>query len=266
MGVFKYILLNVTVVFLFFIIMLWVSSCRTNNHQSESVNVEYDKSAMNIDGTIINNVDDFDKPKRQTDVDTISISPEKLLLIKNEGNNHFSMHIDLPNYDHSEVDSIILTWINSNLANALDDNSSYFFNVNKDSCSQQYKRDFNRKYEGNIFAIADLAQFYSNKHFDIYRGGQLGIDYDITCKKIYESKDVVSFEIANFFCNYSTMNSNTNYTGATFFKYNGKMLTWAMFEHSNVKEVLKTEVNKQFLKFPDDKYELFLKILLTLSF
>lgn len=259
MSVLKYIILKILFVFLCFIIMSWVSSCRNNNYQRESVNVEYDQSAMNINGRITNNVDEFDKPKRLTDVDTISITPEKLLLIKNEGNNHFSLQIDLPNYDHSEVDRSILTWINSNLEYALEDSSSCFVNVTNNIGSQELKRNFNRKYEGDVFAIADLAHFYSNKHFNIYKGLQLGIDYDIKCRKIYESKDVVSFEILNFFCNYSTMDSNMNYTGATFFKYNGKMLTWAMFENSNVKDVLKTEVNKQFLKFPDDKYELFLK-------
>ena len=54
------------------------------------------------------------------------------------------------------------------------------------------------------------------------------------------------------------MQSYTMFRGATFFKYNGNLLTWAMLEGSNVKDIVKDEVNLQFLQFPDDKYEEFL--------
>ena len=239
----------------FLISLTFVCSCTNDNkHQSESVNVDYGEGAMNINGS--NNVDIDLNPKRQKDIDTISITSKEILLVKNIGNNHFSLQIELPDYDHSEIDKNILYWINNNLE--IEGSVAINDSTRKSNESKEYGRPYNPKYEGDLFDYQNLAEFYSNKHFDIYNDLQLGIDYSITCKKIYESKDVVSFEIVDFFCNYSNMQSYTDYRGATFFKYNGRILNWAMFESSNVKEVVRREVNNQFLKFPNDKYEEFL--------
>ena len=224
-------------------------SCKNDNkHQNESADVEYADSMINVDRTIngLDNNNDL-QPKRLKDVDTISVSSNEIFLVKNVGDNHFSLQVELPNYDHSDIDRNILTWINNNLEVGND----YLNSNNNDKFES-------KRYIGDVFDFYSFAHFYASKHFDIYKGLQLGIDYSITCRKVYETKDVVSFEIIDFFCNYSSMRSDTNCRGATFFKYNGSMLTWAMLENSNVKEVLKSEVNNQFLKFPVDKYEEFL--------
>ncbi len=242
-----------------FVFGLLFCSCKEKlKHQYESPEIEYGENAMSDHDSKSNIINTSVQTKHQIDVDTISITSNELFYSKSEGNNHFTLQIDLPNFDNYEINQKILQWINNNLEEVIDDSTGVNVDRTHIDHFDEYKSSFNKKYNGDLQDIRRMAQFYSNKHFDIYQGIQLGIDYNINCKKIYESKDIVSYEIVEFFCNYSIMQSFSLCRGATFFKYNGNQLVWAMFEDSDVKEVLKQEVNSQFLKFPDDKYEEFL--------
>ncbi len=244
-------------IYLFFFTALCLLSCKDQHkHVEDNAEIEFNDIDITRSNSSLDTIDTT--PKRQNDVDSISITEKQLTYIKSNGNNHFSLEIDLPNYDSSDVDKNIMTWIINNL----DDESLYTL------CSQsrnttiadneKKQSSINKKYSGNVLDFREIALFYANKHFEIYNGPQLGIDSDIKCKKIYESKDVISYEINNYICNYSVMQSKTRIKGVTFFKYDGSVMSWGMFENSNIKDVLKHEVNNQFLKFPDDKYEEFL--------
>ena len=234
------------------IFMCFLSCSKKPEHQNESADVEYGEDVLN-DKKGIRVDTEYIKPKYQSDIDTLSITANKIHHIKSEGNNHFELQIELPCLGDDEINKKLLYWINSNL----EDNIIYALST-PDTLANNNSKFVNKVYDGDLFDYDRLAHFYSNKHFSIFNGLQMGIDYDITCKKVYESKDVISYEINNFFCNYSTLDSKSIYKGVTFFKYNGNILSWAMFENSNVKDIVQKELNNQFFKFPEEKYRDFL--------
>ena len=244
--------------FITFLFAAIVISCKeSTNHVADTADIEYGDSNMNNNG--VNYVDSSAFiPEKQKDADSLSVTAKHLCCVKSSENNHFSLDIDLPAFDHADVDRKIMTWINSHLEETLEDTLDSNADKTVIDDFEAYKTEFNRKYDGNVLDFKALAQFYRDKHFSLYSGSQLGIDYTISCKKVYESKDVVSYEINEYFGNYAIMQSKSTIKGATFFKYNGDQLNWAMFEDSNVKEVLKREVNSQYLKFPQEQYEEFL--------
>lgn len=245
------------VVLVFLSAALFFSCEERTNHVADTADVEYGDSNMNNSGVSYIDSAAF-IPEKQKDADSISVTSKHLYCVKSSENNHFCLDIDLPVFDNGDIDRKILTWINNHLEETIEDT----LNSNADKAVvddfEAYKAKFNKKYDGDIFNLKAMAIFYRDKHFSLYSGSQLGIDYNISCKKIYESKDIVSFEINEYFGNYAIMQSKSTVKGATFFKYNGDQLTWAMFEDSNVKEVLKREVNNQYLKFPQEQYEEFL--------
>lgn len=196
--------------------------------------------------------------KRIGDKDSLSISSTKLIIKKNVGNNHFSLSIDLPHYDNGNIDMNILSWINQNLEEEISDTLDYRADPEVVADFNEYKANYNRVYDGNLEDLKSLAIFYADKHFYLYHGDRLGIDYNIECKKIYENKDVVSFEISEFFSNYALLKTSSTIRGTTFFKFNGKRLSWAYFENSNVKNIVKKEINRQYLRFSPEAYEQFL--------
>ena len=195
------------------IFMCFLSCSKKPEHQNESADVEYGEDVLN-DKKGIRVDTEYIKPKYQSDIDTLSITANKIHHIKSEGNNHFELQIELPCLGDDEINKKLLYWINSNL-------------------------------EDNIIYALSTPDTLANNNSKFVN-------------KVYESKDVISYEINNFFCNYSTLDSKSIYKGVTFFKYNGNILSWAMFENSNVKDIVQKELNNQFFKFPEEKYRDFL--------
>lgn len=193
------------------------------------------------------------------DIDSISVTSKVAEIQRSVGNNHFSLRIELPHYDDGAVDRNILTWINRNLEDVIRDSLDYNVDNNINDDFQEYQMTYNQKYEGNLSDIKSLLRFYADKHFIIYNGDRLGVEYNIDCRKVFENKDIVSFEITEFFSNYAIMKTRNLVRGASFFKYNGQLLSWPFFEKSNVKNIVKKEINRQYLKFSQDAYEEFLK-------
>lgn len=202
---------------------------------------------------------DTDHIRTIKDVDSISVSSNVAEIVRTVGNNHFSLRIELPHYDNGPVDRNIMSWINHNLEDSIRDSLDYNAGQENDTDFSEYQTAYNQKFEGNLMDLNSLLKFYADKHFIIYHGDRLGIEYNIECRKIFENKDVVSFEISEFFSNYAIMKTINLHRGATFFKYNGQLLSWAFFEKSNVKNIVKKEINRQYLKFSQDAYDDFLK-------
>lgn len=193
------------------------------------------------------------------DIDSISITANVAEIQRAVGNNHFSLRIELPHYDDGDVDRNILSWINHNLEEDIRDSLDFNADMDYDDDFRQFQAAYNHKYEGNLSDMNRLLQFYADKHFIIYHGDRLGIEYNIDCRKVFENKDIVSYEVSEFFSNYAIMKTRNLIRGASFFKYNGQLLSWAFFEKSNVKNIVKKEINRQYLKFSQDTYEDFLK-------
>lgn len=197
-----------------------------------------------------NHADKVDMPEgRFKDVDTIFVEGNIAKIRKSDENNHFELDIDLPHADNANVNLSILTWINHILN----------YGVNADNANVNDENLKNQKFKGNVNNVFDMMQFYADKHFYYYPDKQLGIDYKVQCRQVFQSKDIITYEIKEFFCNYSSMETVNNCTGASFFKFNGDILSWAMFEDSNVKQVVKREINTQFLKLQPDDYDEFLR-------
>ncbi len=192
------------------------------------------------------------------DIDSISVTSKVAEIQRSIGNNHFSLRIELPHYDAGAVDRNILAWINHNLEDVIRDSLDYNVDNNNDDF-HEFQMTYNQKYEGNLNDIKSLLRFYADKHFIIYNGDRLGVEYNIDCRKVFENKDIVSFEISEFFSNYAIMKTRNLVRGATFFKYNGQLMSWPFFEKSNVKNIVKKEINRQYLKFSQDAYDEFLK-------
>lgn len=190
------------------------------------------------------------------DVDSVSVNSSKAEIKRTVGNNHFSMSIELPHCNNRDTEHNILYWINHNLETDVVD-ANYEKDVVVDSASVE-RQDYGQKYAGDLNDLKSLLNFYADKHFILYRGDRLGIDYSVDCKKIFENKDIVSFEITEYFTNYAIMKTMILIRGASFFKFNGKQLSWAYFENSNVKNIVKKEINRQYLKFSARAYEDFL--------
>ena len=192
---------------------------------------------------------DQDMPEgRFKDVDTIFVDGNIAKIRKTDENNHFELELEIPKAQNDNVNVSILTWIN------------HFLNsgVNADNATSSDQALKKEKFKGDVKNVTEMMQFYADKHFYYYPDKQLGIDYKIQCRMLYQSKDIITYEIKELFCNYSSMETVSNLTGASFFKYNGDILSWAMFEDSNVKQVVKREINNQFLKLSPDDYDEFL--------
>ena len=247
-------------VFLIFTLLssLWACEKKTETRSGE-INIPEKDVYETVHKSSLHESDSITEAKKIGNKDSLSISSTKLVMKKNVGNNHFSLIIELPHYDNGDIDLNILSWINQNLEEQIQDTLDYRADPEVVADFNEYKANFNRKYEGNLRNLNSLANFYADKHFFLYHGDRLGIDYNIECKKIYENKDVVSFEISEFFSNYALLKTNNTIRGTTFFKYNGKLLSWAFFENSNLKSIVNKEINRQYLRFSPEAYEQFLK-------
>lgn len=242
---------------LFLLLMLCFSCQEKKQAQQGEVSAEFFDSVANNSPTRTDSIA-IPEARKTMDVDTISVTSKVVHLIRNLGDNRFNLRIELPAYGKQEVDMKILQWINNNLEEEITDTLDADSDADNLADFNAYKAFYNQKYEGDMNNVRNLALFYADKHFGLYPPEKLGIDHKIECLKVYESKDVVSYEITEFFCDYGLMKSKTSVRGTTFFKYNGERLSWAMFENSNVKDVAKKEVNVQFLKLSDDNYQSFL--------
>ena len=195
---------------------------------------------------------------RLEDIDSLTVSRNELTCVRKIGDNRFSLKIDLPRYGKQETNRRILEWMNRHLQERIDEKSAFVPERIKKSGLNQFLDFQNKIYAGDVFNLNDLARFYADKHFLLFGEEQLGINYSIECRKVYENKDVVSFEINEFFTNYAEIKSESNLKGATFFKFDGTQLSWAMLEESNVKAVAKNAVNAQALNMSKQNYEDFL--------
>ena len=148
-----------------------------NNSKEDTIDIVRKSSLTEYDSVV--------DSKRIGDVDSLSISSTKLIKKKNVGNNHFSLMIDLPHYDNGDIDMNILSWINQNLEEEIRDTLDYRADPEAVADFNEYKVNYNRVYEGNLEDLKSLANFYADKHFFLYHGDRLGIDYNIECKKIY---------------------------------------------------------------------------------
>ncbi len=196
---------------------------------------------------------------RLEDIDSLNISNNELNAVRKVGDNHFSLKIDLPRYANPETNRRILEWMNKHLQEPVDENSAFIPELTKKSGLGQFIDFHNKIYGGDVFNLNDMARFYIDKHFLLFEDKPLGISYDIECRKVYENKDVVSFEITEFFTNFAELKSESTVKGATFFKFDGTQLSWAMLENSNVKGVVRNAVNSQSLNMSKQNYEDFLR-------
>lgn len=199
------------------------------------------------------------RTNRLEDTDSFSITRNELKVEKKVGDNLFSLKIDLPRYENPETNRRILDWINHHLQERIDEKSAFVPERIKKSGLKQFLDFQNQIYGGDVLNLNDLGRFYADKHFLLFGEEQLGINYNIECRKVYENKDIVSFEITEFFTNFAELKSESTTKGATFFKYDGSQLSWAMLEGSNVKGVVKNAVNSQNLNMSKENYEDFLR-------
>ena len=243
--------------FLFFTVFLTFFSCKEKPVPVSGESSDFAQSSVSHNNDSV--IQDVNSTRRIVDVDSLSVTPRVAYLKKSVGNNHFSLKIDLPHYDHGEIDMNILSWINMNLEDEIRDSIDFRTDPDLTEDFNAYKASFNMKYDGSLSDLDALCRFYADKHFELYKGDRLGIDYNIECKKVFENKDVVSYEVTEFFSNYAMLKTKNLIRGTTFFKYNGKRLTWAYFENTNVKNIIKKEVNRQYLRFSPDSYEEFLR-------
>ncbi len=241
-------------------VILTFLACRENIKplSGEELNVNNDSLSQYVSSGI-DSLDNDDKVRKIKDVDTLSVSTNVAEITRTVGNNHFYMRIELPHYDNADVDRNILSWINQNLEQDIKDSLELAGNAGLSTDFDDFKTAYNQKFEGNPSDLNRLLQFYADKHFILYHGDRLGIEYNVECRKVFENKDIVSFEINEFFSNYAIMKTTNLVRGASFFKYNGKLLSWPYFEKSNVKNIVKKEINRQYLKFSQETYEEFLK-------
>ena len=246
------------ILFLFTFFAIFACGKKTKPVSGEFLNEQKD-TIPHFENSIVEQSDSNGELRKIKDVDTISVTSNVAEITKTIGNNHFYMRIELPHYDNADIDNNILSWINNNLEEIIRDSLEYNNGLDATQDFNEFKSAYNQKYEGNLQDVKRLLHFYADKHFILYHGDRLGIDYNIECRKVFENKDIVSFEITEFFSNYAIMKTRNLVRGASFFKYNGQILSWAYFEKSNVKNIVKKEINRQYLKFSQDAYDDFLR-------